>query len=282
MRCIGIVGVGLIGGSFGLALRAAGFDGEILGVSSPPAIEAGIKRGAIDRGVLLEEAAQRADLLYLSQTVDRILESIRQLGNFSSENLLITDAGSTKGLITSTAHTFLRKGQFLGGHPMAGKEERGAAAADPNLFRGRPYVLTSTCGCAEWEPFRSWLLKIGAHIVEMDPAEHDRTVALTSHLPQLLSTALAATLARRDERYANSVFGPGLIDMTRLALSETELWSSILSTNKEALEDAVDAFLAALKDVQRSIGTSNLGERFSTARAFAAQIREVSSRGKII
>ncbi len=142
IRTVAIAGVGLIGGSFGLALREAGFEGELLGVSSPPAIEAGLRSGAIERAATLEEAAATADVIYLAQPVDRILKTLEQLGPIARQNCLITDAGSTKTAIVQRASDCIRLTTFLGGHPMAGKEQRGSQAAEAALFRGRPYVLT--------------------------------------------------------------------------------------------------------------------------------------------
>ncbi len=275
MRTVAIVGVGLIGGSFGLALRKAGFDGEIIGVSSPRAIAAALQQGAISGEMKLTDAARRADVIYLAQPVDRILLTLEQLGPLITDDCLITDAGSTKAQIVRKSAECIPHGQFLGGHPMAGKEQRGVEVADPDLFQGRPYVLTP---CHPDTPqagnFRSWLVRLGAELLEMSPEEHDATVALTSHLPQLLSTALAQTLARQENQPVKVVFGQGLLDMTRLALSEPELWSSILSTNREAISAAIDSFLLAVAELRKSIGTEDLLRVFNSARAFSEEIRK--------
>ena len=274
MRTVAIVGVGLIGGSFGLALRKAGFEGEILGVSSAGAISAALEQGAISRGASLEEAASSSDLIYLAQPVDRILRTIEQLAPLAKPDCLITDAGSTKTQIVNKAADCLPRTPFLGGHPMAGKEQRGVKVADARLFEGRPYVLTPDGpenGHAA--AFRSWLIEFGAELVQMSPEEHDATVALTSHLPQLLSTALAQTLATQDNKYVERVFGRGLLDMTRLAMSEPELWSSILSTNQDGLNAAIDNFLRTVAELRNSIGTEELPRLFHTARAFSGKIR---------
>src|ERR1019366_6316853 len=181
MKVVGIIGVGLIGGSFGLALRKAGFEGGILGVSSARSIEQAVERGAVDRGATLEEAAGVCDLLFLSQPISGILETLRKLDPLVREDALVTDAGSTKQAIVDEAKRSLRRCAFLGGHPMAGKELRGAAAADADLFRGRPWVLTSDID----HPFRKWVASFGAREIVMDPVQHDRLVAWSSHLPQL-------------------------------------------------------------------------------------------------
>ncbi|MBV8549735.1 MAG: prephenate dehydrogenase/arogenate dehydrogenase family protein [Acidobacteriaceae bacterium] len=278
MKTVAIVGVGLIGGSFALALRKAGFAGEITGVSSARAIESGIRTGAISRGTTLEEAAASADLIYLAQTVDRILETIETLGPMLRPGCLVTDAGSTKAAIVDQAQRFMGDGQFLGGHPMAGKEQRGAEAADPSLFENRPYLLTpvykETARTAE---FRDWLARLGANVIEMSADEHDETVALTSHLPQVVSTALAATLARHDNPYLNQVFGRGLLDMTRLALSDIEIWRGILASNEANVKSGLDALIASLTEVRNSIGTEEMGEIFSEGSRFSTSLRNLPS-----
>jgi len=277
---IAIIGVGLIGGSFGLALRRAGFKGAILGVSSPAALEAGLRMGAISRKATLQEAAACADLIYLAQPVDRILLTLKELGPLIRSGCLVTDAGSTKMQIVQTAAQSLPPRTFLGGHPMAGKERRGVEAADPELFRGRPYVLTPdpTAPPNLLEEFRNWLHRFGARIIEMSPAEHDATVAFTSHLPQLLSVALANSLGLQNNAYLERVFGPGLLDMTRLALSDFELWESIVASNKQQILLALEAFESRLNAIESALqGNSDMRLLFSSAAEFAKKIRKMES-----
>lgn len=278
MKTVAIAGVGLIGASFGLALREAGFAGDIIGVSSREALAAGLEKGAITHTASLAEAAAEADLIYLAQPVDRILATIEQLEEVAKPGALVTDAGSTKQAIVEKAAACLRSVHFLGGHPMAGKEQRGARAADAGLFRGRPYVLTPRTAATEASnTFRIWLERIGAQVIEMRADEHDRTVALTSHLPQLLSTALAATLARQNESRIHQIFGPGLLDMTRLAMSSSDLWIPILRTNREAVEGALRAYRTVLTDLQRAYENDTLVELFEAGSAWAKQLRELRS-----
>ena len=125
-----------------MALRKAGFGGRIIGVSSPRTIEAARKRGAIDEQASLGYAVPWADLVYLAQPISRIMSTIEDIGPHLREGALVTDAGSTKAEIVAQAGRFIRKAQFLGGPPMAGKEKRGVEEADPDLFAGRTYVLT--------------------------------------------------------------------------------------------------------------------------------------------
>lgn len=278
MNTVAIVGVGLIGGSFGLALRQAGFTGDLIGVSSKPAIEAGLKAGAITRSAPLAEAAAAADLIYLAQPVDRILAVIGKLDNLARPGVLVTDAGSTKQAIVQKATAYLHSVHFLGGHPLAGKEQRGAGAAQPDLFRHRPYILTPHLPEVDASAtLRWWLQRIGARILEMSPEEHDSTVALTSHLPQILSTALALTLARTQDSRISEVFGPGLIDMTRLALSSSELWTPILRTNKAAVSAALENYAAALTDLHMSLDSDKLVELFEVGAHWADQLRRAKA-----
>jgi prephenate dehydrogenase len=264
---VAIIGVGLIGASFGLALRKAGFGGSIAGVSSARSINAARDRGAIDCGVPLEEAAASSDLIFLSQPIYGIIETLKQLGPVVREGALVTDAGSTKSAIGRVADECLSRCLFIGGHPMAGKEQRGAEAADADLFRGRPWVLTSQSDHPVELEFRNWLGKIGARIVILDAATHDRLVAWSSHLPQLASTALAAAL-HDQQPMAATVAGPGLTDMTRLALSSYDLWRDILDTNKTEVAAALDAYIAKLQALRE-----NFEDEFARGADFAQTLR---------
>jgi prephenate dehydrogenase len=280
MRTIAVVGVGLIGGSFALALRRAGFEGTILGVSSPRAVGEALSLGVIDQAVTLAEAAARADLIYLSQPIARILETIRALAPLLRPGCLVTDAGSTKQRIVEEFSRSLPAGQFLGGHPMAGKETRGVGEAEASLFEGRTYVLTPVKEADLETPaareLRGWLDRIGAVTIVMDAAAHDRTVALTSHLPQLVSTALAAMLAGRLDERSRLAAGPGLADMTRLALSPYDVWRDILDTNRASVGEALDAYIETLRALRSGLTSAEMAERFDAANRFAASLRRTS------
>ena len=276
---VAIVGVGLIGASFALAIRKAGFRGRILGVSSAAALEEARRRGAIDESASLEEAAARADLILLAQPISRILETLERLDYHLRAGSLVTDAGSTKGRIVACGRRAIKRAQFLGGHPMAGKEKRGAAEADPELFRGRTWVLTPVepgeLQSAAARELIAWIRAIGAAPLVLAPAEHDRVVAFTSHLPQLLSTALAAVLADCLERPEHlRASGPGLLDMTRLAASSFEIWRDILATNSDAIREALDACLQRLAGVRAALESPELAAEFERAAALARKVRE--------
>jgi prephenate dehydrogenase len=275
METVAIIGVGLIGGSFGLALKSAGFRGRIVGVSSPQTIEKALRRGAVDEGASLEEAAPRADLIYLAGPIHAILETIPALDGLARPGALVTDAGSTKRRICE-AGSRLRGALFLGGHPMAGKEKRGVEEADAELFRGRPWLLTPSrredLKTPAAREFVQWLERIGAEPRVMTPEEHDRTVALSSHLPQMLSTALAASLEEKPgvERAA----GPGLVDMTRLALSGWDIWRDILETNRDEIVAAIGLYEERLRALKARLEQGLPEEEFRRGAEFSLRLRE--------
>ena len=263
---VSIAGVGLIGGSFALALRQAGFTGKIIGVSAPETVRAALERGVIDEALPLEEAVAQSDLIYLSQPIERILSTLDLVDRWARPGTLITDAGSTKVAITQRASRNIRRAIFVGGHPMAGKESRGVQEAEAGLFRGRPYVLTSPNAALE-----GWIERIGARIVILDPERHDRLVALTSHLPQLISTALAATIAQEPE--AARVAGPGALDLTRLALSPYEIWRDIFATNPGPINAALEDFIGKLEELRKLLRDPAIEREFETAASAARSLR---------
>lgn len=274
METVVIAGVGLIGGSFGLALKSAGFRGRIIGVSSPPTIEKALRRGAIDEGASLEEAAPRADLIYLAGPIRAILDTIPKLDGLARPGALVTDAGSTKRRICEAGRA-LRGAVFVGGHPMAGKEKRGVEEADAELFRGRPWLLTPSrredLETPAAREFLAWIQRVGAEPRVMTPAEHDRTVALSSHLPQMLSTALAASLDGMPG--VAEAAGPGLVDMTRLALSGWDIWQDILETNRGEIVRAIGMYEERLQALKRRLEQGLPEEEFRRGAEFAERLR---------
>ena len=274
IQTVAIVGVGLIGGSFALALRASGFSGRILGVSSRRTLDAALKNEVIDEGLPISEAVPQADLVYLSQPISGILDILPQVRELAKPSALVTDAGSTKAQIVEEAgHYFNENPWFLGGHPMAGKEKRGVELADADLFRGATYVLTPAGGKLAGAPvideFVRCLEAIGSRVAMMPPDDHDRVVAWTSHLPQLISTALAASIADSlDEQDSTRVAGPALRDMTRLGESSFEIWRDILQTNRTNVRLVLDAYIQRLEQVRQDAGGSLTEDEFEKARTF--------------
>jgi prephenate dehydrogenase len=272
---VAIVGVGLIGGSFALALRRAGYRGRVVGVSAAGRVAAARELGIIDEGVTLEEAGKEADLMYLAQPILGIVEVLERLRDIRlKEGALVTDAGSTKVTIEATAQRCLPPGRFLGGHPMAGKESRGVENAEAGLFAGRTYFVTGEVTTAAGEELWAWIERIGAKPVRIDAATHDRVVAYTSHLPQLLSTALAVTVgANVEQERARAGAGQGLLDMTRLALSEYGIWGEIVGTNTEAIVGALDGYLAELQKLRTRLVRGELAPTFELGNRHAKYLR---------
>ena len=283
METVAIVGVGLIGGSFALSLRSAGFAGQILGVSSPATIAGAMERGAIDQGSTLEEACAAADLIFLAQPIRAILETLPRMNPHVRPEALVTDAGSTKAEIVQAAAIHLTRCQFLGGHPLAGKESRGVGAAASGLFEGRTWAFTPRApeemetGAAR--DFLGWIGRIGAVPVTLEAAFHDRVLAFTSHLPQLASTALASALGAAlgpEDALRERLFGPALLDATRLALSPFEIWKDIVATNRTFVHSALECYIIELQRLIRSIESDperGAEAQFLAATEFSNRIR---------
>ena len=271
---ITIVGCGLIGGSLGSALRASGFRGRISGSDAPEVLEKAIRLGAIDVAApAVESAVQDADVIVLATPISSILALLPIVAEHAPAHALITDTGSTKVEIVAQAKRVFSCSasahrRFLPGHPISGKERSGIEQADPYLFRGTQWVFTPIEAQPASSPSASlsgWIeliRKIGASPVCMTPEEHDLTLAFTSHLPQLLSIALANTvlgelrLEAGDGNASRVPCGGGLRDMTRLAKSDPIVWRDILATNGDNIR-------LALEEFQRQIGSlsSALAER---------------------
>lgn len=283
MDTVAIFGVGLIGGSFALALRKGGFQGRIIGVSSDHTIRTALDLQVIDEALPAPEAAARADLLYLAQPIHKIIDCLEDLNAHVKPGTLITDAGSTKKLIVDRASQVISRALFLGGHPMAGRERRGVEAAEADLFQGRPYVLTPRSPEDLEHPaareFLQWIPRIGSFPVVLSAEDHDRTVAFTSHLPQLASSGLAALLEGGFEPQTR-VYGPALVDSTRLALSSFDIWGDIFDTNRDAVRLALRSYIAKLEEFHQALGGPEAGQalrrQFDAGARFAARLRDVT------
>ena len=244
---VAILGHGLIGGSIARALEACGAGLEVL---------------ALDRDDPVDRAAG-ADLIILSAPVAANITNLVALRAVVSSETLITDVGSTKAAIVSAA----RGMRFIGGHPVAGSAASGPEAADPELFRGRQWILTPTEHTRSDDLARlEWLVTtLGARTILMDPAEHDRAFAYLSHLPQLAISALMHVVgdAVRDNL---SAAGPGLRDSTRIAASSPDIWQEIVASNREHIVPALDALIGALQHLRDDRTGETLRDVFENAR----------------
>lgn len=245
-------------------------------------VEEALRLGVIDGAASLEEAIPAADLVYLAQPIRRILETLTRLNDLLRPDALVTDAGSTKAEVLACAGRSVGRGLFLGGHPMAGKESRGVSGADADLFRGRTYLLCpmrpEDMQDARVAAFNKLLEDMGARVHVLAAEAHDRLVALTSHLPQLISTALSSTLESRLSSQDLAAAGPGLLDMTRLALSTFDIWADILATNPDAIEAALDTYIEQLRQVRQRLRDSAIEEDFRRGAAFSGRLRNETGR----
>ena len=273
-----VAGVGLIGGSFALALRRIGYGGRILGVSSPETLEVATELGVIDDGCGLETALPQSDLVYMAQPVERIIDQLDQVRKLVPEHALVTDAGSTKSAIVERARTLFEDGpHFVGGHPMAGKEGRGVRVAEAELFQGALYALVPTGEALPESPvvdeFCGWLDAMGCRRRVMQASQHDRVVAWTSHLPQLVSTALAAAIGTQlQDGRELEIAGDGLRDMTRLAASPHAVWSGILKTNPGPIDEALAAVVRELEGLRDALDDGSAEEPFQRGQRLQGRI----------
>ncbi|MBX9602374.1 MAG: prephenate dehydrogenase/arogenate dehydrogenase family protein [Bryobacteraceae bacterium] len=270
MDTVVIAGVGLIGGSFAKALKQHGIAQRILGIDRPEVLAEALELGIIDEPAAWDESVSRADLLYLAAPISGIMELLPVADALARPGALITDTGSTKVEICRAASRLAGRGCFIGGHPMAGKEIQGCSAADAALFEGKPYFLTPAAGqeqSASLQVLTQVLSTIGARTRVISAEAHDETVAFVSHLPQLMSTALAELLGRIPGM--ESAAGPGAVDMTRLAGSSYQLWSGILDTNVDAIRLALAEYVRQLSRIEAALGHPEMKKHFEDARKFA-------------
>ncbi len=253
---LGIVGVGLIGGSIGLAAKRQAIASRVLGFGrSRASLEEALALQAIDEATeSLAELARRCDLIVLCTPVDRIAGQALELAPHCRPGTLLTDAGSTKERIVAALDSQLPAGvAFVGAHPLAGSEKKGPLAARADLFVGRVVVLTpnSRTPAAAVERVADFWKSLGARIEILDPATHDRALAVTSHLPHLVASALAGLLPITWQ----SLTAGGFRDTTRIASADPELWSAIFRDNRSAVLAALAEFQQRLDAYRQAIET---------------------------
>jgi prephenate dehydrogenase len=274
-RQVTIIGTGLIGGSLGLALKKRHLAARIIGCDRAPVLERAQDCGAIEAGFTNPaDAVRGSDLVVLATPVLPILDLIERLGPALSPKTLLTDVGSTKTEIVHRATKVFGRSagqKFLAGHPMAGKENAGVEFADADLFEGAAWFFTPLprqnvhaglsgefIHCAE---------KMGGKTAVVDPVEHDRICAWISHLPQMISTALAATLVDEFGSYAPvlDIGGRALREMTRISGSPYSMWRDIAITNKNNIRDALHKLEQRLAHIRENLDSKQLADEFERA-----------------
>jgi prephenate dehydrogenase len=255
---IAIVGVGLIGGSIGKALRARGLAERIVGVGRDAGRLAQAQRaGAIDEATTeLAEAVAETDVAVICTPVDRIAQDIRSVATAGADNLLVTDAGSTKHAIVEAVESHSRaRAAYVGAHPIAGSEQQGVAFATADLFEGRPCVVTPTKHTPADRLRRAveFWRSLGCQVIELEPLAHDQALAYTSHLPHAVAAALAAAVPAAWRPLAGGAFRDG----TRVAAADAELWAAIFLANRRPLLEAVSEFQRQLREFGLALAGSD-------------------------
>ncbi|HZK11325.1 MAG TPA: prephenate dehydrogenase [Atribacterota bacterium] len=278
-RKITIIGIGLIGGSLGLALKEKNPNFKIVGIDKQEIIEKAIARSAIDEGTEnLEEGIKEADIIIIATPIKTILNILTQINPFLKKGCIITDTGSTKKQIVERAEKVLSKDIFfIGGHPMAGSEKYGIDSANSHLFQEKTYILTPTNKSDSVALEKIFLLikMVGANKLILDPLEHDRIVSAVSHLPQIIAVSLINTISELALRGNNNYFkaiGKGFKDMTRIASSPYKIWEDICETNQQNILETIQEFrkyLGVIEDKLKN-NSHSLKEEFQKA----SQLRE--------
>jgi cyclohexadieny/prephenate dehydrogenase len=257
-----IVGVGLLGGSIGLAAKERKLARRVVGVGrSRERLEPARVRGIIDEISLdLSAAAAESDLMVFCTPVDQIVRQIQIAAGACKTSCLLTDVGSTKRHIVETIENSAKNPDaFVGSHPLAGSEKQGWEFAQANLFQGRTVVVTVTARTAvsALAQIKEFWRTLGAVVVEMDPGEHDRILAQTSHLPHLTASALAASMNLKTEQLM--LAATGLRDTTRIAAGDPDLWAAILLENRREVRAALASFRHTLDLWQAALEKADRG-----------------------
>jgi prephenate dehydrogenase len=263
---VGIIGLGLIGGSLGLALRRLDRSIEVIGVAKRAESAAdAIQRGAVDRASTDLTDLSDCDIVVIATPIDEIAVVMKQLAPVVATGALITDVASVKRPVLGWAQTLGNPSRFLGGHPVAGKTRAGLGESDPTIFEREPWIFTPTEG-QDVRPFDAWfeiVRAIGATVSFMRADVHDRQMAFLSHLAFVVSGAYSETIQKNADQTAG---GPGYRSMVRLAAGDPSMYEAIARENREALVEAIDRFDAVLHRYrQRIVDGARVRELFGGA-----------------
>ncbi len=276
---VALIGLGLIGGSIGLALHKAKAAQEVVGYDLGKGVsDRARKVGAIDQTYsTLADAVRGAELVVLATPVGTMRALLQNLATCVTPGAVVTDVASTKAQVISWAEEFLPPSvPFVGGHPMTGKEQSGVEAADASLFQNRIYCLTPTARTrpAAINKVSAFVEALGARVRFLEPAEHDGQVAGVSHLPFIASIALVNTVtASPSWSDASLLAASGFRDMSRLAGGSPEMYRDICLTNSEAITHWLDEYISTLRTIRNSIAErdKNLAETFANAQELRQQ-----------
>ena len=274
MKSVSIIGVGLIGGSWALALKKHFSDITILGVDNNQShLEEALRSGLIDKAVDLDAAAQ-SDLVFVSIPVGAASEVIFSLLDKVGEHTLVMDAGSTKSALCKSINEHPNRSHFLAAHPIAGTEFSGPTAAKPDLFDGKLMILCEIEKTAIrlQENILTAFQKIGMRLRYMDPESHDKHVAFVSHLSHVSSFMLGKTVMDKevDDRNIFDLAGSGFASTVRLAKSSPEMWGPIFLQNREHLSHTLEAYISNLQKFKTLIDNEDLDALISEMKRINA------------
>jgi prephenate dehydrogenase len=276
IREAGVVGLGLIGGSIALGLRAAWPAVRLVGVDRPEVLDVAVRRGVVDEGRRDVRDLRSSDLTILAAPVPAIIDLVAEIGEAGFDGV-VTDVGSTKRQIMAAAGA-AGVSRFVGGHPVAGGEQGGLAHGSADLFVGRPWVVVAGTASSERDVAIVEALAgaLGAEPQRTDAATHDRTMAYVSHLPQLVAGALMSAAGNGCGAAGLDLAGRAFREMTRVAGSPADVWRGILATNPDFVAEALRAFLARLPDV-RAIGDGETTDRlFADAQRWRRELADAA------
>ena len=258
---LAIIGVGLIGGSLGLALKdRMGDDIYVTGhCRTQASMELAVARGAVDMASAeIEEVVRDADIVFLSPPVLQIVPMVKKILPFLKKGTILTDAGSTKQYVFDRLKELLPPDiYYIAGHPMTGREKSGVAAADKDLFVGKAYVIVENTGAPKeaHEKLMAVLRHTGASFTTLDTAKHDRCASVISHVPHVAAAALVTLLNRSGDDLESCIklIGGGFKDTTRIASSNADMWADICMTNREAIATHLRGLQGILGEVIEAI-----------------------------
>ncbi len=273
---IGVVGLGLIGGSIALAARQIWPTSLVIGVDNKDVLETAMRLHAVDVGADDLLMLAEADLVILAAPVRQNIELLAALDENVRVPAVVTDTGSTKRHVMKAARALPSRFRFVGGHPLAGAARGGLAHARADLFSGRPWALTPPTDESDEavDKLSSFVRARGAVPHIMNASVHDRLLAFLSHLPQLTASALMNVVGEEVGGEGLTYAGRGLVDTTRLASSPADIWRDVTATNADEVGAALDALIAVLRDLRNDLGKGErLSEVFDAARRWRELLR---------
>lgn len=275
-RRIGIVGVGLVGGSLAFAVRHVFPDAAVIGIDRDDVTLVARQSGALTVGSAELAALSDADLIVLAAPVRQNLKVLAQLGAIVRGPALVTDVGSTKRTTVEAARGLPSTLTFIGGHPLAGSARGGLEASRVDLFERRPWLLTpdATTPASALERLAAFVRALGATPVTVDPVMHDHVLAYTSHLPQLTASALMHVVGESVGETGLRLSGSGLADTTRVAASPAPIWSDICTTNADEVLPALDRLIATLQTLRGQLSQGeSITPLFESAQRWRARVK---------